>query len=248
MEDKANDFDHYKNVEELLLLACEFQQGSERARAKARDAYSQKEPEQHNVLRIMLDGLIVRTSNQLLKKIDNSTDKVSYQISLITSFVRSHFIINDMILNGDLIEAFTLIRKQLEALTRLHEIDNQPLLKLFKKTPDVIKLFGEGARMLYPTLSEIAHSASPRIGELLTVETFNDGRRGPSLYPSYNIDTIGCYERHAYVSIYFIFWFMEFLNKCYGETCIREIDEKTFYTMIKIAEESGIIQLSTTMS
>ena len=246
MDDKTHDFDHKKNVEELLTSACDFQADSERARVKARDAYRQKEPEQHNVFRITLDGLIVRTSKQLLNKFDNTTDKISYQLSLSASFVRTHFIINDMILNGDLIEAFTLIRKQLEALTRLHEIDEKPLLKLLKKTPNVINLFGEGGKKLYPTLSEIAHSATPRVGELLTIETFDDGRTGPSLHPAYNIDALACYDRHAYVSIYFVFWFIEFLKKIYGESYKSDIDEKTFYTMIKIAEESSIIQLPTT--
>jgi hypothetical protein len=151
-----------------------------------------------------------------------------------------------MILNGDLIEAFTLIRKQLEALTRLHEIDDKPLLKLLKKTPNVINLFGEGGKKLYPTLSEIVHSATPRVGELLTIETFDDGRTGPSLHPAYNVDALACYDIHAYVSIYFVFWFIEFLKKIYGDTYKSDIDEKTFYTMIKIAEESGIIQLPTT--
>jgi hypothetical protein len=156
MDDNKQDFDHKKNVEELLTSVCDFQADSERARAKARDSYRQNEPEQHNVFRITLDGLIVRTSKQLLNKFDNTTDKISYQLSLSASFLRTHFIINDMILNGDLIEAFTLIRKQLEALTRLHEIDDKPLLKLLKKTPNVINLFGEGGKKIYPTLSEIA--------------------------------------------------------------------------------------------
>ncbi len=246
MKDNKDSFDHKKNVEELLSSACNFQLYSEQARNKAREVYRKKEPEKHNSFRISLDGLIVRTSKQMLNKLENTTDKISYQISLSASFIRTHFIINDMILNGDLIEALTLTRKQFEALTRLHEIDQKPLLKLLKKTPNVINLFGEGGKKLYPTLSEIAHFATPKVGELLTIKTFDDDRSGPSLLPAYNIDALACYDRHAYVSLYFVFWFMDFLKKVYGDAYKSEIDEKTFYIMIKIAEESGIIQLPPT--
>jgi hypothetical protein len=243
MDNTMDNFDHKQNVEELLSSTCDFQADSDRARKKASDAYRKNEPIQHNSFRITLDGLIVRVSSQLLNKFENSSDKISYQLSLSASFLRTHFIINDMILNGDLIEAFTLIRKQLETLTRLHEIDNKPLLKLLKRTPNVINLFGEGGKRLYPTLSEIAHFATPRVGELLTVKTFEDGRTGPSLHPTFNVDALACYDRHAYVSLYFVFWFIDFLKKVYSDNYKSEIDEHTFFIMIKIAEESGIIEL-----
>jgi hypothetical protein len=206
-------FDHKKNVDELLSSACHFQADSEKARQKARESYRKIEPVQHNNFRITLDGLIVRISKQLRYNINITTDKTSYQINLSASFVRTHYIINDMILNGDLIEAFTLIRKQLESLTRLHEIDKKPLQKLLKQTPKVINIFGKGGKILYPALSEIAHFATPRVGELLTINTFEDGRTGPSLYPAHNIDALACYDRHAYVSMYFVFWFIDFLKK-----------------------------------
>lgn len=243
MNNSKSDFNHQKNVEELLSEACNFQAESEMAREGAREEYRKKEPAQHNSFRITLDGLIVRTSRQLLVKFVNSTDKISYQLSLSSSFLRTHFIINDMILNGDLIEAFTLIRKQFEVLTRLHKIDKKPWLKLLKKTPNVINLFGEGGKKLYPTLSEIAHFATPRVGELLTIKSSDDGKIGPSVHPEYNIDSIACYDRHAYVSIYFIFWFIEFLKKLYGKRYDYNSDETTFYILIKMAEESGIIEL-----
>jgi hypothetical protein len=124
----TTEFDHKRNVEELLSLACKFQADSEKARGQTRESYRKNEPEKHNSFRIILDGLIARTSKQLLNKLDNSNEKISYQISLTTSFIRTHFLINDLILNGDLIEAFILIRKQFESLTRLHEIDDKPLL------------------------------------------------------------------------------------------------------------------------
>jgi hypothetical protein len=235
-------FDPKTNVEDLLRTACDFQADSTIAREATKEIYRKAEPDAHNSFRITLDGLIARSIQNLSIKIDTPTEKISYQISLAISFVRTHFIINDMIMNGDLIEAFTLIRKNFESVTRLHEIDNNPLLKLLKKTPNVINIFKKGGKQLYPTLSEIAHFGTPDVGALLTVNSHEDGRIGPSLFPAYNVDALGCYDRHAYVSIYFSFWLIQFLKTLYGEKYDFDADEKIFYIMTSIAEESGIIQ------
>lgn len=240
---KEKEFDHKENIESLMHHACNFQGELIKARSDTKEIYRRKEPEIHNTFRMTLDGLIVRCIKQLENKIDEPTEKISYQISLAISFVRTHFIINDLVLEGDLIEAFTLIRKNLESATRLHEIDKSPLAKLLKKTPKVINIFGKGGKQLYPTLSEIAHFGTPKVGELLTVNSHSDGRVGPSLYPAYNIDALACYDRHAYVSLYFCFWLMEFLGKVYKDKYESSKDKTTFFIMIKQAEESGIIQI-----
>lgn len=237
------DFDLQENSEELLQNACDFQAVANNARAATLETYRKIEPNEHNVFRITLDGLLARTIQQLANKIEKPTEKISYQISLAISFVRTHFIINDMIMNGDLIEAFTLIRKNFESLTRLHEIDKNPLQKLLKKTPNVINIFKEGGKQLYPTLSEIAHFGTPRVGELLTVNSNVDGRVGPSLHPAYNEDALSCYDRHAYVSFYFSFWLIQFLKSVYGDKYDHEKDETTFFIMARIAEDSGIIRM-----
>lgn len=236
------DFDHKNNVEELLRVACDFQADATLAREATKEEYRKKEPDGHNTFRITLDGLIVRVSAQLANKIETPTEKISYQIGLAISFIRTHFLINDMIMYGDLIEAFTLIRKNFESVTRLHEIDNNPLQKLLKKTPNVINIFKEGGKQLYPTLSEIAHFGTPRVAGLLTVSSHEDGRVGPSLHPAYNVDALACYDRHAFVSIYFVFWLMQFLKSVYGDKYDIDKDEATFVIMTRIAEENGIIQ------
>lgn len=235
------EFDHRENVEDLMQNAVKFQTDLIKARDTANKKYRSKEPESHNTFRITLDGLIARSIKQLGNKIDDPTEKISYQISLAISFVRTHFIINDLVLEGDLIEAFTLIRKNFESATRLNEIDKSPLAKLLKKTPNVINIFGKGGKKLYPTLSEIAHFGTPRVGELLTIKTEMDGRIGPSLYPVYNDNSIACYDRHAFVSIYFSFWLIDFLKKTYGKKYDHTKDESTFYIMVKLAEDCGII-------
>lgn len=238
----SKEFDLKKNIEDLMRNAIEFQINSQKSRASTNKEYCSNEPELHNSFRITLDGLIARCIKQLSNKIEEPTEKISYQISLAISFVRTHFIINDMILEGDLIEGITLIRKNLESATRLHEIDKSPLAKLLRKTPNVINIFGKGGKKLYPTLSEIAHFGTPRVGGLLTVHEADDGRIGPSLYPSYNIDSLACYDKHAFVSIYFVFWLIEFLKKTYKDEYEAAKDETTFLILIKQAEDCGIIE------
>ena len=113
--------------------------------------------------------LQVRLAQNIKETIKDTNEKISYQISLSAFYVRTHFIINDMILHRDLVEANKLIGKQLESLTRLHELDVKPLQKLMCKTPNVINRFKEMEKQAYTHPSESAHFAIPRAGELLHV-------------------------------------------------------------------------------
>lgn len=236
-------FDIEKNSAELLDYATKFQTDSLKARDVTCKSYREKESNEHNTFRISIDGLLSRMSSQLLNTFANPNEKKSYQLSLVASFLRSHFLINDLIVNGDLIEAIVLIRKQLESLTRMHEIDGKPITKLHKKTPNVINIFGKAGKKLYPTLSEIAHVATPRVGDLINYHSKKDNKSGPGLVPFYNEDSINCYNQHAYVSLYFSFWFIEFLTKLYGQSYDSYNDEQTFYILVKMAEDCNIITL-----
>ena len=77
-----------------------FQTDSEKGRLATREKYRKEEPELHNNFRITIDGLLGRMSNQLLQTFDNPTEINSYQLSLVASFLRSHFLINDLIINS----------------------------------------------------------------------------------------------------------------------------------------------------
>ena len=240
---KSN-FDLKKNAAELLKNTVKFQSDLIKARTKSNEDYRSEESNLHNIFRITLDGLIVRCVKQFSNKIENTDEKISYQISLIVSFVRTHFLINDMILEGDLIEAYTLMRKNLESLTRLNEIDQKPLRKLLRKTPNVINVLGKAGKTLYPTLSEIAHFGTPKVGNLLSVDSHDDGRIGPSLFPKYNQHSKSCYDRHAFISINFTFFLMQFLIKIFEDKYDSKNDHSTFYIMIKISEDIGMIEKS----
>lgn len=210
-----------------------------RAREIAREEYRRAETQEENILRISIDGLLAQLASNMKNKIENTDDKTSYQISLVTSYIRSHYIINEMILDSDIIEATTLIRKQLESLTRIHELDKNPLLKLLKKTPNVINCFKSVGKKIYPHLSEIAHFATPRVGELLHVVEDGD-LIGPSLHPRYTKSAHGSFDLHALVSIYFLFWLID-KQKSWFPNIDSTSNMKVLYTTFQIALDSGVI-------
>lgn len=210
-----------------------------RAREIAREEYRKVETNEENILRISIDGLLAQLASNMTKKIENTDNKTSYQISLVTSYIRSHYLINDMILDGDVVEATTLIRKQLESLTRIHELDANPLAKLLKKTPNVINCFKSVGKKIYPHLSEIAHFATPRVGELLHV--VEDGELvGPSLHPRYTKSAHGSFDLQALVSIYFLFWLIE-KQKSWFPSIDSTSNMEVLYTTLQIALDSGVI-------
>ena len=226
-------------IRELLPAACEFQGESMRAREIAREEYRRAETQEENILRISIDGLLAQLASNMKNKIENTDDKTSYQISLVTSYIRSHYLINDMILDGDIIEATTLIRKQLESLTRIHELDTNPLAKLLKKTPNVINCFKSVGKKIYPHLSEIAHFATPRVGELHHVVEDGD-QVGPSLHPRYTKSAHGSFDLQALVSIYFLFWLIE-KQKSWFPKIDSTSNMAVLYTTFQTALDSGVI-------
>ena len=156
-----------ESIAKLIKAASEFQGASNNSRKETEGIYKINEPSDLFTIRASLDGEISLISKHFHKKIENPTEKISYKLDLTCSFIRTHFVINDLLLTGDIIEAATLIRKQLEVLTRLIEIDANPLAKLLKKTPNVCNVLNKMGKSLYPELSEIAHSGTPRVGKLI---------------------------------------------------------------------------------
>jgi hypothetical protein len=119
-----------EQIEQLLAAACNFQGRGMEAREKCREGFRHAEREEDNTLRIFVDGLVASLQDKLSQPIEKVDQAISYQIGVVTSYVRTHFIVTDLILNGDLVEAVILIRKQLESVARLNELDERPLNKL----------------------------------------------------------------------------------------------------------------------
>ena len=107
-------------TKEIFDAIQKFKTDFKESRKKVKNEFEKNESERHHFFRKTLDGLQILLMENLFGKYDEPSEKFLYQLSLTISYVRTHFIINNLILEGDLIEFYTLIRKQLEKLTRLN--------------------------------------------------------------------------------------------------------------------------------
>ena len=230
-----------EDFKDLLAATCNFQARGEHARNLCREKFKSAELDIDSGLRILVDGQIAGLQDWMSEPVLSLSPEVSYQIGLCASFVRSHFIINDLILTGDVIEATTLVRKQLESLARLNELDQRPLVKLQGRTPNISSVFAHGEGGMYGTLSEIAHFSTPRVSELLHV--VSEGKRvGPSLDPVFTEHCFACFDMHHFVCVYFLGWIVPKLVEWYPlKNNTRE--ESLFLRTLMFAESAGVIIL-----
>jgi hypothetical protein len=231
-----------EQVERLVQAACDFQGMSLTARETCREKYRLEESEGENILRLFIDGQIGLFAAKMTGKIDLTSPETSYQIGIVTSFIRTHFLVCDFTLNGDLVEAVVLIRKQLESLARLHELDSTPWQKLIGKVPNIKNILKGKSGRMYGDLSEVAHFSTPRVAELLHV--IEDGELlGPSLLPKYSKESGACFDMNCLVAIYFIAWLVEKLPQwypSYDNTEDKAILENTALLALKL----GVIHLT----
>ena len=229
-----------EEAEALLTAACEFQGRSNESRIICRDQYIKTEKTEENSLRIIIDGQIGLLTKKIQQKIENASPETSYQIGLSTSFIRTHFLATDAFMNGDLVESILLIRKQLESLARLHELDSKPLQKLTGKVPNIQNILkGESAKM-YGGLSEVAHFSKPRVVELLHVVESGD-LIGPSLIPVFNERCFACLDMSCFIALYFLSWLVEKLPTWYpGYDNSKELRLAT--AGIALALDTGVIR------
>ncbi|WP_166787111.1 hypothetical protein [Cryobacterium sp. TMT2-23] len=112
-----------------------------------------------------------------------------YLVGLTVGFLRSHITVLDLAEQSEVADAATLLRKNIEAVARIRELENakNPGL-LFKRTPNLNALRGNAAK-LYGDYSEIAHSSHPRVSELLG--SAEDARPGwVSMHPKFSEHTL----------------------------------------------------------
>lgn len=115
-----------------------------------------------------------------------------YIAKLIVSFVRTHFIATDLVIQGELVEGATLIRKQFELLARLNELLKvESVDSLLKRTPNLSNLRTQ-MKSLYGSYSEIAHSSALDPLQLLGSVEVGEGSM-TAVYP--------VFSEHAYISL-----------------------------------------------
>lgn len=224
----------------LLQAACEFQGKSLEARLACRERYRREERNEENILRILIDGQFGLLAEKLARKVEPTNPSISYQIGVCVSFIRTHFVVSDLILNGDLVEALVLSRKQLESLARLHELDSKPLQKLVGKVPNIQNILSGPAGRMYGDLSEVAHFSAPRVAELLHV--FEQGELiGPSMPPVYSERSGACFDVNCFVAVYFIAWLVEKLTSWYPGYDNSEENRLLGQTVL-LAYQSGVLR------
>lgn len=233
-----------KIIENLFQNCLEFQTLLKEAREEHSIEYRKNEGEL-NSFRLLLDSIVTDLTFQFTNKIDNVNEAQSYQLNLSLSLIRSHFIINDLILGGEIIDAEVLIRKQLENLTRLHEIDDKPLNKLLGKTPNVINTFQRFAKKTYMDLSEVAHFGRPRVGQLMGYKTVEDGKSGPSLLPSFTDHAYEIYKTYGAIMTLFIDWLIDFEEKMYDEADFLELHQELLKKLFASAIRTSVLLINT---
>ena len=132
-----------------------------------------------------------------------------YIAKLIVSFVRTHFIAIDLATCGELVEASTLTRKQLELLARLNELRKaESVEKLLKRTPNLSSLQTK-IKELYGSFSEIAHSSTLQPLELLGSVDVQDGSMA-AVYPVFSENAHVALSHLAFCVLEYFFWGNDF--------------------------------------
>ena len=147
----------------------------------------------------------------------------------------------DMILDGNYIEADILLRKQLESMARLIELDIYPISELREKTPNVKHLKDWGLGRMYGLLNETVHFAIPEISHLLGWEQQGD-RVGFSILPMYSGQGHYCFARSVALAIPFLLWTMDKCEEWYDGFDKTEM-ESALAHITALAVEADIFQV-----
>lgn len=169
------------------LSATPFADNYLRSRAAFRENASREFAGREPRLTLILDaaGELVSAQTLFLSGRDlRVVDGGPHMGRLIVSYCRTHFIAADLVRQCELIEASVLMRKQMELIARLHELEHQEQTKLEGRTPQV-KWLASPVKRIYGELSAIAHSAKEEPLGLLGYLEMNNGVFAP-LYPEFD--------------------------------------------------------------
>ncbi len=123
-----------------------------------------------------------------LDGVEFADEKQQYKLLLMVSFMRTHYVINELIIYSEIVEAATLMRKQLELLARLNEIDVGELEKLDKKVPQMKHL--PELKEYYGLWSQVAHNASFNSLDLLGYNMDDEAHKRFYVQPTYTDNTV----------------------------------------------------------
>ena len=168
-------------------------------------------------------------------------EKDQHRLPLIASFIRTHMVIDELLLFCENIEAATLVRKQLELLARYKETENmEELQRAIKnnKVPQMSKV--ENGGVMYGMLSEIAHSAKPETYTLLVYEKQKNGSFCINLFGIYDDNIKVTFGIHIDVFCRFFIEMMQFQEEHIEDYSNDSDMEWMKNVFIPLGLESGI--------
>lgn len=170
-----------------------------------------------------MDCFMTLVSERLLSShVKVSEENEVYRLKLIVSFIRTHYVISDLVKYSENIEAVVLLRKQLELLGRFKELEKQPSKSLYGKTPNIKHI--ENCGELYGVLSEISHSAKEETLSLLG-EYVSDDAVSYSLLPVFTKHTITTFSNYINLFCRFAAEMLTYQkNNIEGCTCDEDMD------------------------
>src|SRR5699024_2970562 len=117
--------------------------------------------------------------------------------------IKTHLLLNDIILDGNLIESFVLLRKQLESLARLEELNAHSVEDLERKTPNIKSALQGNARRMYGELSKIAHFSCFQVNCLLSVVP-KSNHAEVDVFSRYTENSANCMKLRMYLGLNFL--------------------------------------------
>jgi hypothetical protein len=203
--------------------------------------------EHANLLVALINELVASMTLFVSGKSFREIDHGLYLADLMVSFCRSHFIASDLILGGELVEAAVIVRKQMELLARLNELSaGLDIDKLVRRTPN-IKHLKTGLNRLYSEYSEISHSASPEVMQILGRKELEEGTFTP-VYPEFQENAYVSMQHLVMTALEYYIWCANFLIDHFPEydsTYDSVLFSKTYEQHQKVFTGAPISKLGT---
>lgn len=184
---------------------------------RSRAAFYGTDQEAHLLASFILEALADFTKRSSGQMWPRQGKEGEYSAGLVVSFIRTQFMVVKCAEESHLIEGSTLLRKQLEVVARLNEIDNSEgtLDKLLKNTPHLGALKSK-VRRLHGSYSEIAHSSEPDHFQLLGYGAKDEHQHYISMYPKFSRNSYVLLHNAGHVFIEFWAWLQNY-NERHGE-------------------------------
>ncbi len=205
-----------------------------------REAFKRAESKELADLRCCLDGTIALIYNEVNEPIEDVSESIEYQLSVSASFIKTHLLLNDLILDGNLIESFVLLRKQLESLARLEELNKFYVRDLEGRTPNIRSAIEGQAGRIYGALSEIAHFSCFKVNGLLN-STPKLAHAEVDIFSRYKKDSINCMKLRIYLGLSFVRWMSLNVQSWYPEKNWDTLNDSVTL-ILSMAFESGLIE------